>query len=104
MAAIIGSLTTYTGHEMPELKGRKVLIVGVLKRALCDDVDVHAYDFYVNDETQLTRLGGVTAHDRIDVQPIVVSGDASFIHLDPRAIDLEAFAYLKKNSKKRNRR
>ncbi len=84
---------------MPKLKGCKVRIVGVLSRALCRDVDIKAPDFYVNDETRLKHLGGVTAHDRMDVQPMLVSGETSFIHLDPRAIDLEAFVHLKKNSK-----
>jgi hypothetical protein len=48
----------------------------------------------VNDEEELARLGGVTAEDRIDVQPIDRKGRQSFVHVDPKAIELEAFKHL----------
>ncbi len=62
----IGTTTTYVGSEIPGFHGQRVRIFGVMRGALRADV----------------------AHLRAD-------GSASFVHCDPRAIDLECFASLK---------
>jgi hypothetical protein len=49
----------------------------------------------VNDDYKLSRLGGVTKDDRLDVAPVKADGSTSFVHYDPRAIDLACFAHLK---------
>jgi hypothetical protein len=56
-------------------------------------VNVDADDYFVTDDDVLARLGGVTKQDRLDVAH--ADGSASFVHCDPRAIDLECFASLK---------
>ena len=62
---IIGSTTTYTGDEIPGLKGRRVRVFGVMRGALRPDVNVD--DYFVTNEVALALLGGVTPLDRIDV-------------------------------------
>jgi hypothetical protein len=52
---------------------------------------------YVRDEEDLERAGGVTADDRVEVQPwLAAEGRFSFVSSDPRAIDLACFASLKR--------
>jgi hypothetical protein len=58
-------------------------------------VNVDADDYFVTDDDVLARLGGVTKQDRLDVAHLHADGSASFVHCDPRAIDLECFASLK---------
>jgi hypothetical protein len=94
MAKILGSITTYLGDEIKGIKGHQVRILAVLRGALRPDADPDADGFFVNDEEELARLGGVTAEDRIDVQPIDRKGRQSFVHVDPKATDLEIFKYL----------
>lgn len=49
------------------------------------------------DEDDLERAGGVTADDRVEVQPwLAAEGRFSFVSSDPRAIDLACFASLKR--------
>jgi HD superfamily phosphohydrolase len=91
----IGITTKYIGDELPGLKGRQVRILGVMRNALLPDVDVDAADYFVRDDHTLERLGGVTKHDRLDVVQLGANGRESFVHCDPRAIDLECFASLK---------
>lgn len=93
---VIGSITTYLGNEIPGLHGSKVRILAVLRGALRPNVNVDANDYFINDEEELTRLGGVTAEDCIDVQPIYHNGRQGFVHLDPRAVDLACFKHLAK--------
>jgi hypothetical protein len=92
---VIGNITTYIGDEIPGLKGDRVRIRAVLRGALRADVNVDADDHYVSDDATLARLGGVTAEDRLDVQPwIEAAGRFSFVSVDPRAVDLDAFRDL----------
>ncbi len=91
----IGTTTTYVGSEIPGFQGQRVRIFGVMRGALRADVNVDADDYFVTDDDALARLGGVTKHDRVDVAHLRADGSASFVHCDPRAIDLECFASLK---------
>jgi hypothetical protein len=95
MAKILGSTTTYHGSEHPYLRGCKVRIVAVMKRAAAPDNDPDRDDVYLHDEEELVRAGGVAADDRIEVQPWL-EGDQrwSFVTSDPRAIDLACFRRL----------
>lgn len=101
---VIGAITTYLGDEIPGLKGHKVRILYVLRGALRPDCDPEADDYLVNDEEVLERLGGVTADDRVDAQMIHPDGRQSFVHIDPRAVDLECFAHLRRNTKRKTPR
>ena len=91
----IGTTTTYVGSEIPGFQGQRVRIFGVMRGGLRADVNVDADDYFVTDDDVLERLGGVTKHDRVDVAHLRADGSASFVHCDPRAIDLECFANLK---------
>ena len=92
---VIGATTTYVGSEIPGLKGQRVRIFGVMRGALRPDVNVDADDYFLTDDEVLARLGGVTKLDRLDVAHVRADGSASFVHCDPRAIDLECFVDLK---------
>jgi hypothetical protein len=92
---VIGVTTTYVGNEIPGLNGKRVRIFAVLRGALRPDVNVDSDDSFVNDDYKLSRLGGVTKDDRLDVAPVKADGSTSFVHYDPRAIDLACFAHLK---------
>jgi Protein of unknown function DUF262 len=92
---IIGATTTYVGSEIPGFNGQRVRIFGVMRGALRRDVNVDADDYFLTDDEVLARLGGVTKLDRLDVAYVRADGSASFVHCDPRAIDLECFADLK---------
>ncbi|WP_338869450.1 hypothetical protein [Myxococcus stipitatus] len=93
---VIGSTTTYLGNEIPGLKGQQVRIFAVLRGGLRPDADPDADNYYVNNDEKLARLGGVTAEDCIDATPIRPDGSTAFVHVDPRAIDLQCFAHLRK--------
>lgn len=94
---IIGTTTSYHGDEHPYLRGHKVLIIAVIKHALRADYDPDRDDQYLTDQHELERAGGVTADDRVEVQPwIDKEGRFSFVSSDPRAIDLACFASLKR--------
>jgi hypothetical protein len=91
MAKILGSTTTYNGTEHPYLRGYKVCIVAVMKRAATPDQD----GSYLRDEDEIARVGGVTAEDRVEVQPFLEGEQRwSFVSSDPRAIDLACFRQL----------
>jgi hypothetical protein len=84
MAKILGSTTTYHGSEHPYLHGYKVRIVAVMKRAATPDQD----DSYLREEDEIVRAGGVTADDRVEVQPWLAGEQRwSFVTSDPRAVD-----------------
>ena len=83
----IGTTTTYLGSEHGYLRGYHVRIVAVLK------VD----GSFIKDEEDLVRAGGVTADDRVEVQPwLEAEGRFSFVTSDPRAVDLTCFEHLKR--------
>jgi hypothetical protein len=96
MAKILGRTTTYHGTEHPYLNGYKVRIIAVLKNAARPDIDVDGPDYaHLSDEDDLARAGGVTADDRIEVQPwMEKEGRFSFVTSDPRAVDLACFRKL----------
>ena len=84
---LAGTVTRYTGTEHGYLTGSKVRVVAVLRPG--DDGD------YLTDDNEIARAGGVTAADRIEVQPwLEREGRFSLVTSDPRAVDLEAFADL----------
>ena len=96
MATILGKTTTYRGTEHPYLRNCKVRIVAVMKRAAAPDHDPDRDDSYLRDEDDIARAGGVTADDRIEVQPwMEKEGRFSFVTSDPRAVDLALFRNLK---------
>ena len=93
----IGITTTYDGTEHAYLRGHKVRIIAVLKNALRADYDPDRDGQYIRDEEDLERAGGVTADDRVEVQPwLAAERRFSFVSSDPRAIDLACFASLKR--------
>ena len=95
MQTTIGTTTTYHGTEHRYLKGYQVRIIAVIKGSAAPDYDVDAEGAYLTDEEDLGRAGGVTADDRVEVQPwIEKEGRFSFVSSDPRAIDLACFAHL----------
>jgi hypothetical protein len=84
---LAGTVTRSTGTEHGYLTGSKVRVVAVLRPG--DDGD------YLTDDNEIARAGGVTAADRIEVQPwLEREGRFSLVTSDPRAVDLEAFAHL----------
>jgi len=106
MAKILGSTTTYHGTEHPYLNGYRVRIIAVLKNAARPDIDVDGPDYaHISDEDDLASAGGVTAADRLEVQPwMEKEGRFSFVTSDPRATDLACFASTKKAAKKGGKR
>jgi hypothetical protein len=90
----IGTIATYVGTEIPGYAGSRVRIFAVLRDALRPDVDIDADGFVVSDDEELTRFGGVTENDRLEVAHIRKDGSTSFVHCNPRAVDLECFAAL----------
>jgi hypothetical protein len=91
----LGIITTYHGTEHRYLHGHQVRIIAVFKNAARADYDPDAADGYLNDDDAIARCGGVTADDRVEVQPwLEKEGRFSFASSDPKAIDLEAFAHL----------
>ena len=98
MNKIIGKTTTYNGTEHRYMKGYKVRIVAILKNAAKPDIDVDGPDYdNISDDIDLERAGGVTAFDRIEVQPwIEKEGRFSWVTSDPLAVDLACFKHLAK--------
>ena len=97
---VIGRLTTYHGSEHAHLQGYTVKIIAVIKNAARADYDPDADGQYITDEEELVRAGGVTADDRIDVQPwLEKEGRFSFVSSDPLAADLECFGFLRRQEK-----
>ena len=96
MKKIIGKVTTYHGDEHPYLRGHKVRIVAVLHNAAKPGIDVDGPDYdHIADDKDLERAGGVTAHDRIEVQPFLEKeGRYSFVTSDPKVVDLACFKDL----------
>ena len=89
---VIGLRTTYVGTEHEYLRGTKVRVVAVLRGAAADPEAEHDY---LTDDEEIARVRGVTAADRIEVQPwIAEEGRFSFVTSDPKASDLVAFAHL----------
>jgi hypothetical protein len=96
MTKTIGSITTYTGTEHSYLRGIKVRIVGVMKRAASPDYDPDRDGAYLRDDEDIVSAGGVTADDRIEIQPWLENVQRwSFVSSDPKAVDLAAFSYLR---------
>ena len=92
---IIGTTTTYHGTEHRYLVGYEVRVIAVIKGAAGPDYDLDADGAYLTDDEDIARAGGVTADDRVEVQPwIEKEGRFSFASSDPRAIDLACFADL----------
>jgi hypothetical protein len=77
------------------MNGYKVRIVAVLKNAAKPGIDVDGPEYdNISDDDDLDRKGGVTAFDRIEVQPwIEKEGRFSWVTSDPKAVDL-AYADL----------
>ena len=95
MKKTIGTVTTYHGSEHRYLRGHQVRIVAVIKNAARPDYDPDAEDGYITDEEDLVRRGGVTAGDRVEVQPWIEKEERfSFVSSDPRAVDLACFSDL----------
>ena len=91
----IDTTTTYHGTEHRYLAGHKVRIIAVIKGAARTDYDPDADGAYLTDDDDIARAGGVTADDRVEVQPwIEKEGRFSFVSSDPCAIDLACFAHL----------
>jgi hypothetical protein len=94
MNNVIGLETTYHGDEHRYLHGYKVRIVAVLKGSAAPHDDDFDAD-YLTDDVEIARAGGVTAGERIEVQPwLEQDGRYSFVTSDPRAVDLAAFSNL----------
>lgn len=97
MAKTIGTITTYDGDEHPYLRGYKLRVVAVLPRAAAADRDPDREGRVVRDDDEVERAGGVTADDRIEVQPWLEREQRwSFVTSDPRALDLACFGHLSK--------
>ena len=95
MKKTLGTVTTYHGNEHRYLRGHQVRIIAVIKNAAREDYD--ADDGYLTDEEDIARHGGVTADDRVEVQPWIEKEERfSFVSSDPRAIDLDCFKHLAK--------
>ena len=94
---IIGTTTTY--HEQPSTpaSGRRAQggSSGLRSNTPGPNYDPDADGAYLTDDQDIARAGGVTADDRVEVQPwIEKEGRFSFASSDPRAIDLACFADL----------
>lgn len=96
---MIGTVTTYNGSEMPWLQG-KVRILSVLKGGARPDVDVEASGYQIWDNQTLEAAGGLTAEDRVEVQPWLASkGRFSFVTSNPLAKDLASFQETKNETR-----
>jgi hypothetical protein len=97
---VIGRITKYRGTEHAYLKGYTVKIIAVIKNSARTDYDPDADDQYITDEEALARAGGVTADDRVEVQPFLEKeGRYSFVSSDPMALDMECFRHLRRQPK-----
>ena len=93
---VIGKVTTYTGTEHPGMTGYRVKIIAVIKGG-AEPVDDPAVDCdVIKDDDHLARVGGMTAADRVEVQPwLETEGRWSWVTSDPKAVDCECFAHLR---------
>lgn len=97
MTKTIGTITTYDGDEHPYLRRHNVRVVAVLTRAAAPDFDPDRDGRVLRDDDELEHAGGVTADDRVEVQPWLEREQHwSFVTSDPRAIDLACFRHLSK--------
>lgn len=97
MGKTIRTITTYDGDEHPYLRGHRVLIVAVMKGAAASNHDPDREGSYLRDEADVVRAGGITADDRVEVQPWLEREKRwSFVTSNPRAIDLTSFHHLTK--------
>lgn len=95
MTKVIGTVTTYVGSELDYLRGFKVRILAVMKGAASPDYHPDSGSTYLFDDDEIARTGGITAEDRVEVQPwIRHRGSFSFVTSDPRAVDLRCFEHL----------
>ena len=77
------------------MKGYTVRIVAVMKGAAAPNRVPDGDDCYLRDEEDIARAGGVTADDRVEVQPWLDGEQRwSFVTSDPRAVDLAIFREL----------
>lgn len=98
MNKAIGAITTYHGDEHRYLKGYQIKVIAVFKGAARPDHEPDDGYPVITDNEDLARAGGLTADDRVEVQPWLESeGRFSFVSSDPRAIDLACFADLATN-------
>ena len=89
MPRIIGAVTRYEGTEHSFMSGLEVRIVAVLKGTAAPSRDPDAEYPYLRDDEDVVYSGGVTEHDRLEVQPwIEEEGRFSFVTSDARAVDL----------------
>ena len=88
----IGTITTCHGDEHSYLRGHQIKIIAVFKGAARPDHDPDDEYLVIIDDEDLARAGGLSADDRVEVQPWLESeGRFSFVSSDPRAIDLACF-------------
>lgn len=87
---VIGRRTTCHSKEHAYLHGYTVVIVAVLKDALRQEEGGE----YLTTEEAVRAAGGVGPYDRVEVAPILKDGRMSFVTSDPRAVDVQAFAFL----------
>ena len=94
MDKIIGLVTRYTGTEHAYLVAHDLRIVTVIKGFDVDNPDDVAI---LQTDAEIEAAGGVSARDRIEVQPWLEDVDGgrwSFVTSDPKACDLECFSHL----------
>ncbi len=90
-------ITTYDGDEHRYLRGHKVRIIAVLPRGAATDFNPDRDGAVLRDDDEVERVGGITADDRVEVQPWIEREQRwSFVTSDPRAIDLVCFSHLTK--------
>jgi len=95
MGKVIGTVTTCNSNEHSYLAHHEVKIVAVIKGAAAPDLDPDADLAIATTDEELERLGGLDAHDRVEVTPWIASeGRFSFVTSDPKAVDLAAFELL----------
>ena len=99
MTRTIGTITTYGGDEHRYLRGHKVRIGAVLPCAAAADFDRDRDGVVLRDDDEIERAGGITPHDRIEVQPWLEREQRwSLVTSEPRAIDLARFRHLTKTA------
>ena len=95
MGKVIGMITTCNSNEHRYLRGHQVRIIAVIKGGAAPDLDPDADLAIATTDEELERLGGLDAHDRVEVTPWIASeGRFSFVTSDPKATDLAAFELL----------
>jgi hypothetical protein len=89
MTRIIGAEAIYQGTAHRFMRGLKVRIVAVLKGVDAPDRDGEDDYSYLRDDAEVLRNGGLTEHDRVEVQPwIEEERRFSFVTSDARVADL----------------